>query len=356
MPHTREASLNTRVSRFRDGYDHDESFATNEQFLRSRDSSPAATSPGRTSCFREHNESALGTTLFSANAMAHSDSDSDMDLSRPETHYDPHTNRDTAALLAPTIRVEKARGTSQERDDAPPSDEERLLAQARKHADAHVDAYVQQQRRKEAGQLPAPQLSSSRGVYVTRWLLRIVSCGVSIAIVAALLDTLNTHSKTKDVKQAFRNGDGGGIMNVWPELMKMHPTLLLLCVAATAAALSLLLSVASVNQRVRRMTKTGNIATITISAVCLALWIATTAYYASWDTEETHWDLMSWSCKHRAPDASYNHVNYGEICIEMRFAFWAAVGLAGLEFVNLMLFVVWYVKTRRARKYARLSG
>lgn len=123
------------------------------------------------------------------------------------------------------------------------------------------------------------------------------------------------------------------------------------------------------------MTKTGNIATIFISAVCLALWIATTAYYASWDTKETHWDLMSWSCKHHTPDASYNHVNYGEICIEMvsapftptlkkatdkvrlqRFAFWAAVALAALEGINLLLFVVWYIKTRRAQKYARLSG
>ncbi|KAL5375184.1 hypothetical protein DPSP01_011390 [Paraphaeosphaeria sporulosa] len=246
MSHSREASLNTRISRFRDGYDYDESLATNEHFVRSRDSSPAVTSRRSTSRFREHNESALGTTLFNADPMRHSD----IDLSRPETHYDPHSNRDTTTLLAPTIHVEKPRGRSRERDDTPPSDEERLLAQARKHADAHVDAYVQQQRRKEAAQLPAPQLSNSRGFYVSRWALRVLSCCVSIAIVAVLLDTLNTHNKTRDIKQAFRNGDGGGIMNVWPELMKMQPTILLLSVAATAAALSLVLSVASVNHRV----------------------------------------------------------------------------------------------------------
>jgi hypothetical protein len=69
--------------------------------------------------------------------------------------------------------------------------------------------------------------------------------------------------------------------------------------------------------QVRRMTNTGNNATIFISSFCLSLWVTTTAYYASWDTKETHWDLMSWACKHRKADPSYNHVNYGEICTEM---------------------------------------
>ena len=65
------------------------------------------------------------------------------------------------------------------------------------------------------------------------------------------------------------------------------------------------------------MTKTGNIATIFISFICLILWVATTAYYASFDTKKTNWDLMSWTCTHKEANASYNHVNYGEICIEM---------------------------------------
>ncbi|KAF1968470.1 hypothetical protein BU23DRAFT_480106 [Bimuria novae-zelandiae CBS 107.79] len=282
--------------------------------------------------------------------MAHGD----IDLSRPETHYDPHGNNDTTTLIAPSIYVEKPRGRSTKRGSTPPSDDERLLAQARKHADAHV----QMQRRKEAASNrgSAPQLSNSRRWYVTRWILRVLSCLISVAIVAVLLDALSTYKKTKEVKKAFKNGDGGGIMNVWPELMKMHPTMLMLAVAATATGLSLVLSVASVSQKVRRMTKTGNIATIIISTVCLALWVATTAYYASWDTKETHWDLMSWACKHAKAEARYNHVNYGEVCTEMRFAFWAAVALAALEFVNLLLFVVWYFKTRTARKYAKLSG
>jgi hypothetical protein len=256
MSRSREPSLNTRVSRFREGYDYDESLAPNEHILRSshehlsqsRDSSPAATTRGRPSYFKEHHDPALGTTLFSVDPMPHGD----IDLSRPETHYDPHSSKDSTALLAPAIHVEKPRGRSRDRDGTPSSDEERLLAQARKHADAHVDAYVLQQRQKEAvAQRPAPQLSSSRRFYVTRWVLRILSCIVSIAIVAVLLDALDTYKKTKDIKQAFKNGDGGGMLNVWPALMKMHHTLLLLANAAMAAVVSLLLSVASINQKVR---------------------------------------------------------------------------------------------------------
>ena len=44
--------------------------------------------------------------------------------------------------------------------------------------------------------------------------------------------------------------------------------------------------------QIRRMTKIGNISTIVVSSVCLALWIAVTVYYGTWDTSETNWDLL----------------------------------------------------------------
>lgn len=40
------------------------------------------------------------------------------------------------------------------------------------------------------------------------------------------------------------------------------------------------------------MTKIGNISTIVVSSVCLALWITVTVYYGTWDTSETNWDLL----------------------------------------------------------------
>ena len=44
------------------------------------------------------------------------------------------------------------------------------------------------------------------------------------------------------------------------------------------------------------MTKVGNISTMVVSAICLALWVAVTAYYGTWDTSETNWDLLLVEC------------------------------------------------------------
>jgi hypothetical protein len=40
------------------------------------------------------------------------------------------------------------------------------------------------------------------------------------------------------------------------------------------------------------MTKTGNIATVAVSVICLVLWISVISYYKSWDNKKTNWDLM----------------------------------------------------------------
>lgn len=143
-------------------------------------------------------------------------------------------------------------------------------------------------------------------------------------------------------------------------------------------------------RQVRRMTKTGNITTIIISVVCLVLWIAVTAYYGSWDTQKTNWDLLyafldmlivnvrkltscrSWSCTHQDPRYDYQNIDFSEMCTEMvrhhtyvkvntnralqRFAFWAGVGLAGMEALNLLVFVVWWFRTRHSHGYKNLQG
>ena len=58
-----------------------------------------------------------------------------------------------------------------------------------------------------------------------------LSFATSVAIVGVLLDGLNTYRRTRGVKQAFRNGDGGGIMDVWPQVMEVRPTVLMVSVA-----------------------------------------------------------------------------------------------------------------------------
>lgn len=65
------------------------------------------------------------------------------------------------------------------------------------------------------------------------------------------------------------------------------------------------------------MTKTGNAMTIIVSITGLALWIAVAAYYASWDTKETNWDLMSWACTHSSPENHYTSINFGITCKKM---------------------------------------
>lgn len=119
----------------------------------------------------------------------------------------------------------------------------------------------------------------------------------------------------------------------------------------------------------------GNITTVIVSSVCLVLWIAVTAYYASWDTKETNWDLLSWSCTHSAEQYHYANIDFGKTCIKMvsflcpiyhvpwlvadmrqRFTIWAAVALAVLEGINLLLFVVWLVKAKKGGNIMEGAG
>ena len=40
---------------------------------------------------------------------------------------------------------------------------------------------------------------------------------------------------------------------------------------------------------------------------------------------------------------------------DQRFAFWAAVGLAGLEFVNLVIYLVWLSRSGNSRGYSKMG-
>lgn len=72
---------------------------------------------------------------------------------------------------------------------------------------------------------------------------------------------------------------------------------IVLVLAALTKAVSLIRAAQSkrfmlTDKQVRQMTKVGNTTTMVISAMCLALWVAVTAYYGTWDTSETSWDLL----------------------------------------------------------------
>lgn len=99
------------------------------------------------------------------------------------------------------------------------------------------------------------------------------------------------------------------------------------------------------------MTNVGNLTTIVVSSACLAIWIGVTAWYGTWDSKNTNWDLMSWSCTHQGPKFDYEEIDFEDFCTEFRFAFWAGVGLAIMEALNLIIFVVWWLKARHSQGY-----
>ncbi|KAF1926621.1 uncharacterized protein M421DRAFT_211971 [Didymella exigua CBS 183.55] len=207
------------------------------------------------------------------------------------------------------------------------------------------------ERRNEKRQ-SAPEIRDYRLVSWVRLILRVLSMSPCALILVSLIYAIRNYRRTKHVRATFQ--DGSGSFPVWSkkEGLKMYPTYILLGAAAVAGVLNIVLVLAALTKAVRRTTKVSNISTMVMSSICLALWIAVTSYYGTWDSSETSWDLLSWTCANR--DYGHKDVDFGETCTEVRFAFWAGVGLAGLEAVNFAIFVIWWLKTRRTRGYSKV--
>lgn len=164
------------------------------------------------------------------------------------------------------------------------------------------------ERRNEKRQSP-PEIRDYRLVSWVRLILRITSMLTCALIVMSLVDAVRKYQKTKHVRNAFQEGSGS--FSVWPEQegLKMYPSYILLGAAIVAGVFSFVLVLAALTKavsasralrtgalmlttaQVRRMT-IENISTMVVSALCLVLWVAVTAYYGTWDTSETNWDLL----------------------------------------------------------------
>jgi hypothetical protein len=165
------------------------------------------------------------------------------------------------------------------------------------------------ERRNEKRQ-SAPEIRDYRVVSWTRLILRIVSMLTCALICMSLIDAVRSYRRTRHVRNTFQEGSGS--FPVWPEQegLKMYPTYIFLGAAIVAGVFNIVLVLAALTKavsrsraavskpsvltemQVRRMTKVGNISTMVVSAICLALWVAVTAYYGTWDTSETSWDLL----------------------------------------------------------------
>jgi hypothetical protein len=165
------------------------------------------------------------------------------------------------------------------------------------------------ERRNEKRQ-SAPEIRDYRLVSWAHLILRIISMLTCALICMSLIDAIRNYQRTRHVRNTFQEGSGS--FPVWPERegLKMYPTYVFLGAAIVAGVFNIVLVLAALTKavspsralvsgssmltsvQVRRMTKVGNISTMAVSAICLVLWVAVTAYYGTWDTSETNWDLL----------------------------------------------------------------
>ncbi|KAF2634754.1 hypothetical protein P280DRAFT_474350 [Massarina eburnea CBS 473.64] len=148
---------------------------------------------------------------------------------------------DKEALLLAPVRPEPSGNNSD-------SDSERLLAQARDFADSEANLYTAHNGSAFKDVTKPPKIKRSRGFYITRLALRVLSTLFSVAIVAALADVLVRFKNTIDVKQHYQNGSG--TFKVWPNGLKIWPTLWLLGTAVAGSVLGIVVLLASFNKKV----------------------------------------------------------------------------------------------------------
>jgi hypothetical protein len=111
--------------------------------------------------------------------------------------------------------------------------------------------------------------------------------------------------------------------------------------------------------QVRRITNLGNIATLIVSLIGLALWIAAAVLYKIDDmNQDEHYDMLSYTCARRHDEVLDRAIgNLGTLCLQMRYAWWAAVVVGVLE-IAAIITVAWGMwSSRRAVKgsYTKLG-
>ncbi|KAH8674564.1 hypothetical protein BGZ60DRAFT_429559 [Tricladium varicosporioides] len=190
----------------------------------------------------------------------------------------------------------------------------------------------------------------------TRLVIRILSFILSGALVAVLSHALSVYygSKNKVVMDVRLDSE----LRVWPRDMKMRPTLVLLAAASLATFLSGILCLASFTKAVRKITSFGNIATAMVSIIGFALWVAAAIYYKVDDlNEKARYDMLSFTCARRHDDTIDKAIgNLGSLCLQMRYAWIAALVIAVLELAAILT-IFWGVwKSRSSTSYSKIGA
>ncbi|KAH6670501.1 hypothetical protein B0J14DRAFT_596384 [Halenospora varia] len=190
----------------------------------------------------------------------------------------------------------------------------------------------------------------------TRLAIRILSFILSGALLAVLGHALSVYYGSKD--KVFMDLRLDSELRVWPRDMKMQPTLVLLAAAAVATFLSGILCLASFTKVVRKITSFGNIATTTVSVIGFALWVAAAIYYKVDDlNEKARYDMLSFTCARRQDGILDKAIgNLGGLCLQMRYAWIAALVIAVLE-LTAILTIFWGVwRSRSFSSYSKIGA
>ena len=110
-------------------------------------------------------------------------------------------------------------------------------------------AEVKLAERRNEQRLDAPDIRQYRAVYWTRLALRVLSLLTCGLVLFGLLDATRTYQRTKHLKNHFREGTGS--VPVWPEVLKLYPSYVLLGAALAAGLTNLVLVLASFVKSVR---------------------------------------------------------------------------------------------------------
>jgi hypothetical protein len=105
--------------------------------------------------------------------------------------------------------------------------------------------------RRNEQRLDAPELRQYRAVYWTRLVLRVLSLITCGLVLFGLLDATRTYERTKHLKNRFRESTGS--FPVWPEVLKLYPSYVLVGTAVTAGLTNLVLVLACFVKSVRKI-------------------------------------------------------------------------------------------------------
>ncbi|OBT64653.1 hypothetical protein VE03_05830 [Pseudogymnoascus sp. 23342-1-I1] len=198
------------------------------------------------------------------------------------------------------------------------------------------------------------QPTYGRPIYIARLCLRILSLVLSLGVVGLVASVMARHAQTKDL--VVVNPQTGLNYRVWPLNTNYVPSNLLLGAASIASIGSLGLVIASFTKSVRRLTKIGAITTLCVSITATVLWIAATTYYKLWDSKKrTYFDLWSWTCTHQSNFKS-NGVDMAPLCLQMRVAWYIAVGVAAVEILAIGTCILALLKGRKTYQSLGAEG